>query len=86
MSKRKIAPIVHTRFASNVSGTDQKVTPIPDGETPKGPNEDGDTSHSMHVSEEQAAYDKSTGGTPPDINQGTPVQEVRFETRAAGGS
>lgn len=29
-----------------------------------------------HVSEEQAALDKSMGNTPPDIDQGTPVQEV----------
>lgn len=29
-----------------------------------------------HVSEEQAALDKSMGNTPPDIEQGTPVQEV----------
>lgn len=29
-----------------------------------------------HVSEEQAAIDKITGDTPPDIEQGTPVQEV----------
>lgn len=29
-----------------------------------------------HVTEEQAALDKATGGTPPDIEQGTPVQEV----------
>lgn len=31
-----------------------------------------------HVSEEQAAMDKTMGETPPDIEgQGTPVQEVR---------
>jgi hypothetical protein len=29
-----------------------------------------------HVSEEQAALDKSMGETPPDIEQGTPVEEV----------
>ena len=29
-----------------------------------------------HVTEEQAAMDKSMGNTPPDIEQGTPVQEV----------
>ena len=29
-----------------------------------------------HVTEEAAAIDKVTGSTPPDIEQGTPVQEV----------
>ncbi|KAJ9499141.1 hypothetical protein LTR99_005236 [Exophiala xenobiotica] len=29
-----------------------------------------------HVSEEQAALDKTMGNTPPDISQGTPVQEI----------
>lgn len=77
VSKRKITPIVQTRFASNVSGNDQKVTPIPEGEKPQGPNEG--VSHSMHVSEEQKAYDKIQGNeTSPDVNQGTPVQEVYF--------
>ncbi|EXJ94961.1 hypothetical protein A1O1_00079 [Capronia coronata CBS 617.96] len=38
----------------------------------KGPNMD----QLPHVSEEQAALDKSMGGTPPDIEQGTPVQEI----------
>ncbi|KAK5944138.1 hypothetical protein PMZ80_003419 [Knufia obscura] len=75
VSKRKITPIVQTRFASNVSGNDQKVTPIPEGEKPQGPNEG--VSHSMHVSEEQKAYDKIQGNeTSPDVNQGTPVQEI----------
>lgn len=66
---------MQSRFASNsnVSGNDQKTTPVPD-EQPKGPNMDT----SLHVSEEQAEYDKITGGTPPDIEQGTPVQEVGF--------
>jgi small subunit ribosomal protein S7 len=29
-----------------------------------------------HVTEEQAAIDKVTGETPPDVDQGTPVQEI----------
>jgi hypothetical protein len=33
-----------------------------------------------HVTEEAAAIDKITGGTPPDIQQGTPVQEVSDDT------
>lgn len=85
--KRKIAPIAQTqtRLASNVSGNDQKVTPAAPGEKPKGPNEG--VSHSMHVSEEQAAYDKAMGDTPPDIDgQGTPVQEVRFPASLVAGS
>jgi len=73
--KRKIAPSVPTRLASNISGNQQKVTPAPPGEKPKGPNEG--VSHSMHVSEEQAEMDKIMDTTPPDIQgQGTPVQEV----------
>lgn len=40
----------------------------------KGPNME----NAPHVSEEQAAMDKTMGETPPDIEgQGTPVQEVR---------
>jgi small subunit ribosomal protein S7 len=40
---------------------------------PKGPNQE----QALHVSEEQAALDKTMGKTPPDIEQGTPIQEVR---------
>ena len=36
----------------------------------------------MHVSEEAAAMSKITGETPPDISQGTPVQEVSQERSA----
>jgi hypothetical protein len=66
VSKRKLYPIVQTRFASD----DQKISEVPSGT--KGPNED----QLPHVSEEQAAMDKSMGNTPPDISQGTPVKEV----------
>lgn len=31
-----------------------------------------------HVSEEAAATAKAKGETPPDLEQGTPVQEVRL--------
>ncbi len=34
-----------------------------------------------HVTEEAAAIDKIKGDTPPDIAQGTPVQEVSFKTK-----
>lgn len=67
--KRKIIPVVQTRFSSN----DQKTSPVPPGTT--GPNEDVGI---PHISEEQAAMDKSMGNTPPDIDQGTPVQDVSF--------
>lgn len=68
ISKRKLCPIVQTRFVSD----DQKISEVPAGT--KGPNED----QLPHVSEEQAAMDKSMGNTPPDIEQGTPVKEVRY--------
>lgn len=64
--RSRIITTTQSRFASN----DQKVSQVPAGS--KGPNED----QLPHVSEEQAAMDKSMGNTPPDISQGTPVQEV----------
>lgn len=64
--KRKLAPAVQIRYNSN----EQKTTPVPPGA--KGPNED----QLPHVTEEQAAIDKTMGNTPPDIEQGTPIQEV----------
>ena len=39
----------------------------------KGPN----TDTLPHVSEEAVGMSKATGGTGPDLQQGTPVQEVR---------
>lgn len=45
--------------------------------TPAGPNQ----GQLGHVSEEAADMGKITGETPPDLSQGTPVQEVRFGTR-----
>jgi len=47
--------------------------PLPTTEQPKGPNQE----QLPHVSEEAAAVDKTMGGTGPEIEQGTPVQEVR---------
>lgn len=46
--------------------------PLPTAEQPKGPNQE----QLPHVSEEAAAIDKITGEEGPDLNQGTPVQEV----------
>lgn len=37
--------------------------------------------HAPHVSEEAAALDESMGETPPDLSQGTPVQEVCISSR-----
>ncbi|KAJ9631205.1 uncharacterized protein PV06_03998 [Exophiala oligosperma] len=45
--------------------------------TPVGPDTQGPTVDQLpHVTEEQAALDKSMGENPPDIEQGTPVQEI----------
>lgn len=76
VSRRKLCPITQTRFASD----DQKISDVPAGT--KGPNED----QLPHVSEEQAAMDKSMGNTPPDIDQGTPVKEVSDIREAACGN
>jgi len=46
-----------------------------DPQTPTGPNEDS----LGHVSEEAADMGDITGGTKPDLGQGTPVQEVCFQ-------
>jgi len=66
--KRKIVPLTQTRFVSN--GPVNSKTP-----EDRGANE----GQLPHVTEEQAAMDKSMGETPPDIGQGTPVQEVCCE-------
>ena len=55
------------------SDTTSKLEDAP----PAGANE----SQLPHVSEEAAAMDKITGDTPPDIEQGTPVQEVSHDRR-----
>ncbi|MCJ1356747.1 MAG: hypothetical protein MMC33_006742 [Icmadophila ericetorum] len=47
--------------------------PLPTADKPgKGPNQD----QLPHISEETAAINKIIGETPPDIEQGTPIQEV----------
>lgn len=48
--------------------------PLPTTEQPTGPNQD----QLPHVSEEAAAIDKAMGVGGPDIEQGTPVQDVRY--------
>ena len=63
--------LVHHRAASDNASSKQPAT------TPADPNIKGPSMDPLpHVSEEQAALDKSMGNTPPDIEQGTPVQEV----------
>lgn len=46
--------------------------PLPESEQPKGPNQD----QLPHVSEEAATTGKITGEGGPEIEQGSPVQEV----------
>lgn len=70
--QKRAAQSLQQRFASD------DATTAPE---PRGPNMD----NAPHVSEEQAAMDKTMGETPPDIEgQGTPVQEVRTETTDYG--
>lgn len=69
--QKRLAPVISPRFASN----DTKEPRYPGN--PQGPNQD----QLPHVSEEQAAIDKSMGDTPPDLEQGTPVQEVDWLRR-----
>ena len=64
--RKRLAQAAVPRYASN------DVNDDPASSTSKGPNED----QLPHVSEEQAAIDKSMGNTPPDLDRGTPVKEV----------
>ena len=52
---------------------DEKPLPKKDDQQPKGPNQD----QLPHVSEEAGAMSEITGEEGPDLQQGTPVQEVR---------
>lgn len=56
--------------------TDEK--PLPESEQPKGPNQD----QLPHVSEEAATAGKITGEGGPELDQSSPVQEVRALTNA----
>lgn len=47
--------------------------PLPESEQPEGPNQ----SQLPHVSEEAAATGKITGEGGPDVDQSSPVEEVR---------
>ena len=59
------------RAASDDAAKKSATTPEEEARF-KGPNQD----QLPHVTEEQAAMDKTMGETPPDVGQGTPVQEV----------
>ena len=48
--------------------------PLPEAEQPKGPNQE----QLPHVSEEAAATGKITGEGGPELEQGSPVQEVLY--------
>lgn len=75
--QKRFAPgLLQHRAASDDASSKQPAT------TPVHPNFKGPNMDQLpHVSEEQAALDKSMGETPPDIEQGTPVEEV---SQAAG--
>lgn len=62
-------PIIGRLQARHVSN-DPTVAEVPP--EANGPNQ----SQLPHVTEERAEMDKVMGETPPDIGQGTPVQEV----------
>lgn len=68
--KRLLVPL-QNRFASN----DAKKSP-----SSSQPIEQLNKETNLHVSEEQAEIDKIMNQTPPDIEQGTPVQEVRHDS------
>ena len=70
--RNSIPPLVYFRLTPvrNVSATEK---PLPKASEPgPGPNQE----QLPHVSEEAAATGKITGDGGPDIDQGTPVQEV----------
>lgn len=52
--------------------------PLPESEQPKGPNQE----QLPHVSEEASMTGKITGEGGPELDQGTPVQEVRMHREA----
>ena len=52
--------------------------PLPESEQPKGPNQE----QLPHVSEEAAATGNITGEGGPDVEQSSPVQEVRLLTKS----
>jgi hypothetical protein len=70
--QKRFAPcLLQQRAASDDAGPKRPDIKPTDPRMPENSNV-----YSHHVSEEQAAIDKTMGETPPDISQGTPVQEV----------
>lgn len=65
-------PAACRTYASDPS----KDLPVAKDEEPVGPN----MQQQEHVSEEAAKMAKITGGEGPDLDQGTPVQDVRYDT------
>ncbi|KIX05684.1 uncharacterized protein Z518_03656 [Rhinocladiella mackenziei CBS 650.93] len=68
--KRVVRSLLQLRAASDDPSKKSETTPI--DSRGKGPNMD----QLPHVTEEQVASDKSMGKAPPEIEQGTPVQEI----------
>ena len=56
--------------------------PLPESEQPKGPNQD----QLPHVSEEASATGNITGEGGPDMEQSSPIQEVRALTNAVANT
>ncbi|EXJ89075.1 hypothetical protein A1O3_02139 [Capronia epimyces CBS 606.96] len=71
--QKRFAPtlLAHPVRAASDDATKKPAT-TPTSPDIKGPNMDP----LPHVTEEQAALDKTMGKTPPDLEQGTPVQEI----------
>ena len=65
---------LHLRLQRRTITADEKPLPKADQPGP-GPNQD----QLPHVSEEAASTGKITGEGGPDLEQGTPVQEVRYQ-------
>ncbi|EXJ63892.1 hypothetical protein A1O7_00227 [Cladophialophora yegresii CBS 114405] len=68
--QKRIAPV--PAFLQQQRAASDDVTSKYDSNEFRGANE----SQLPHVTQEAAAIDKVTGNTPPDIDQGTPVQEI----------
>ena len=69
---RPLVPQKRVAVRSSIRCASSSQKDLPVSESNKGPN----TDQAPHVSEEQAQIDKTMGETPPDLDQGTPVQEV----------
>ena len=75
--QKRFAPLPQSRFVSDDAPGDLVQQPPPGKGEQEGDALGADQSQNLHVSEEQAAMDKITGDTPPDLERGTPLPEVR---------